>query len=307
MTDPKRSEASPRKLALGSAQFGLDYGISNRTGRTPLDVARAIVERALSQGLDLIDTAPGYGVSEEILGRVLERVLERDVPRIVTKTPHFPEERITREHASTLRESLATSLDRLKRDRVYGLLIHAADDLRKPGGEHLYQAMCDLRHEGLVERVGASLYTVDQLRDLRSRYELDLLQVPINVLDQRLLRSGELDALSDGGVEIHARSVFLQGALLMEVDDLPSVFNRHRASLKRYRALLHDRGWSPVEAALGFVLALTPVDRVVCGVNTLEQWEELARVSPRAIDASQLFDFGIADERALNPSRWNGS
>jgi len=109
-----------------------------------------------------------------------------------------------------------------------------------------------------------------------------------------------------GSRRAHGRS---QSLLLIfaSVDDLPSVFNRHRASLKRYRALLHDRGWSPVDAALGFVLALTPVDRVVCGVNTLEQWEELARVSPRAIDASQLFDFGIADERVLNPSRWNGS
>ncbi len=288
------------KLALGTVQFGLDYGISNQQARTSLEEARFIVDRGLDVGLDLLDTAPAYGVSEAVLGRILgDRT-----PRIVTKTPQFRGEWIGREDGRLLRESLLRSLEHLRRDRVYGLLVHAADDLLKPGGESLYATMVHLREEGLVQRLGVSVYTREQLDRIRARYDIEVVQVPVNVLDQRLLHSGVLDSLSEAGVEVHARSAFLQGALLMDGEALPSCFSKHRAHMAQYRAFISDRGWSPVQAALGFVLALPQVDRVVCGVNNLTQWQELMEVTGQSIDGSTLLGFGIEDETTLDPSRW---
>ena len=296
----RASGRSPLKLALGTVQFGLDYGISNRQAQTSLEEARSIVDRGLDAGLDLLDTAPGYGVSEAVLGEILgDRA-----PRIVTKTPQFRRQRIERKDGRLLRESLFRSLEHLRRERVYGLLVHAADDLLKPGGEWLYATMVDLREEGLVQRLGVSVYTQEQLDRVRARHDIQIVQVPVNVLDQRLLHSGVLDSLSRSGVEVHARSAFLQGALLMDGENLPACFSKYRDHFAEYRTFISDRGWSPVQAALGFVLALPQVDRVVCGVNNLAQWQELIQVTRQSIESSDLCRFGLDDEAALNPSRW---
>ena len=288
------------KLALGTVQFGLDYGISNRQAQTSLEEARSIVDRGLDAGLDLLDTAPAYGVSEAVLGEILA---DR-TPRIVTKTPQFPGRRIEREDGRLLRKSLLRSLERLRQDQVYGLLVHAANDLLKPGGERLYATMVDLREEGLVQRLGVSVYTHEQLDRVRARHEIQVVQVPVNVFDQRLLHSGALDSLSRSGVEVHARSAFLQGAILMDGEALPSCFSKYRDHVAEYHAFISDRGWSGVQAALGFVLALPQVDRVVCGVNNLQQWQELIEVTTQSIDSSELRRFSLDDETTLDPSKW---
>lgn len=286
--------AGLRRLGVGTAQFGLDYGVSNKGGRTPGEEAGRILSRAYEAGLRVIDTAADYGVSEETLGTAAK---DWSGWRVVTKTARPG-------GAPQVEPSLRASLRRLRLGSVDGLLAHHAEDLLGAAGSGVYSELRRLKEQGLVRRIGSSVYTGDQIDALLSRYELDLVQVPFSVLDQRLISGGHLRRLKDRGIEIHARSVFLQGALLMAPQDLPPALAAARAHLERYRRRLAELRLSPVEAALGFALSIPEIDVAVCGMESLAQLEELVRAASRRADFQALAEFALDDARIVNPALW---
>lgn len=288
------------KLGLGTVQFGLDYGISNSAGRTLPAEVREILSLAASKGLLVLDTAAGYGRSEEVLGECsdLTRLF-----RIVTKTPAFGGGSTGGSNCDRLGATFRESLRRLRRQQVYGLLAHQADDLLAPGGERLVEAMLDLKARGLVEKVGASVYNGAQIDALVGRFPIDIVQLPLSVLDQRLLASGHIGALKRAGVEIHVRSIFLQGLLLMPLERLPEYFEPARAHLRRYLAFLQSRGMTPMQAALGFALGVPEVDHVILGVNTRQQLHEILSQEPAPVDV-EWREFALDMAPMVDPSQW---
>ena len=288
------------KIALGTAQFGFDYGVSNVLGQTTQEEAQHILHSARKYGVDVIDTAPLYGTSEEVLGGILAE----DYGQIVTKTIQFQNNKLTGEDAANLLSSFEQSLKSIRRTKLYGLLVHDADDLLKSGGQFLYDALVQLKEQGSVDKIGVSLYTGAQIDRILDQYHVDIIQLPINIFDQRLILGGQLLRLKEHGVEIHARSVFLQGLLLMEPNSLPSYFDPIKKHLETYHAFIVEHGLSPVQAALGFACSLDEIDRVVCGVNTNSQWLELIAASHHIVNTSQLSKFAINDALMLDPSNW---
>lgn len=289
------------KLGLGTVQFGLDYGISNSAGRTPPREVRAILELAAAEGVRVLDTAPAYGRSEEVLGQSMSAA---DDFAIVTKTPEFHGGTITASHADLLRRTFGESLRKLRRPRLYGLLAHHADDLLAPGGERLMQAMLELKQQGLVSKVGASVYNGLQIDAIMQRHAIDLVQLPLSVLDQRLLASGHLRKLKQAGVEVHARSVFLQGLLLMPVANLPRYFDPLRSHLANYHAYLEAAGIPPMRAALDFALGLAEVDHVILGVNSRLQLQEILSQQAGGGTVADWRRFAFGDAAMLDPSQW---
>lgn len=283
------------KLGLGTVQFGLDYGVSNTGGRTPADEARRILEYAASVGIQVLDTSPSYGASEQVLGTI------STVPqpfKVVTKT---------RPHVSTpieLRTDFEESLRRLSRSSVYGLLAHRSSDLLSGNGEAVYEELLRLKEKGLVEKIGVSVYAAAEIDALLEKYSIDLLQIPFNVLDQRLLFSGHLHRAKEKGIEIHARSIFLQGLLLMPPESLNDNFKSIEDHLKSYRRFIAERGLTPVSAALGFALKVPEIDVVLCGVNTLSQLEQIVGAALSNANVLEFGKFAIHEERLLNPALW---
>ena len=294
------TEGVGMKIGLGTAQFGMDYGISNPDGKTPEPEVKRILQAAAVRGIRIIDTAALYRDSEGVLGNTLPADHDFD---IVTKTPRFSKGRITREDLDLLEEAFLRSLVSLKRSSVYGLLLHDAADPLAENGQALVERMEELRDRGLVKKIGVSVYDSRQIDGILERYRIDLVQVSLNVLDQRLLRNGRLAALKYRGIEVHARSAFLQGLLLMEFDRLPPHFSSVKPHLKKYHEFMAREGLTAVEAALGFVLGLDEVDVVVCGVNTCRQLDEICGVAARR-DREMFGKFAIDDETILNPSLW---
>lgn len=288
------------KLALGTVQFGSNYGVSNRTGATSTEEARAIVELARQKKIDIIDTAPAYGESEAVLGKILLP----DFGRVITKTPSFYGDTITSNDAHTLKEVFFASLDKLGRESVYGLLMHGAADLLKPGAEHLFGAMKELRNEGRVIKIGVSVYNGGQIDRILERFAIDLIQLPLNAIDQRLIAGGQLVNLKQKGVEIHARSAFLQGLLLMDQHSWPAYFAPYYPLLRRFHDIVTDLALTPLQAALGFVQSVPEVDYVVCGVNTLAQWRELVAAADARIDIRQFSTVRCDDPNLIDPSQW---
>lgn len=286
------------KLGLGTAQFGIDYGISNKDGRTPKDEVRRILDYAATAGIQVLDTSPSYGVSEQVLGDV---AADPQRFKVVTKT------RPQVSSASELRTDAQESLRRLSRSSIYGLLLHRSSDLLSRNGAELYAELVRLKEQGLVEKIGVSVYSAAEIDAVLERYSIDLLQIPVNVLDQRLLVSGHLHMAKERGIEIHARSVFLQGLLLMLPTSLKGNFKSIEDHLRSYGRFIAERGLTPVSAALGFVLQVPEIDVVLCGINTRKQLEEIlvAVLAGQAnVDIQEFSKFAINEEQLLNPALW---
>ena len=288
------------KLGLGAVQIGLNYGISNKNGKTSEEEVAEILAVAACQNIRIIDTAPLYGTSEEVLGRKLPKIHDFHV---VTKTISIGSTAITSSHVKLLEETFFRSIKKLQASSVYALLVHHANDLLAYSGELIMEKMLELKHQGFIEKVGASVYTSIQIEKILRRYPIDIMQLPVNVMDQRLIQGGYLKELKAAGVEIHARSVFLQGVLLMDPDSLPAHFNTVKPHLKHYRNSIRERGFSPVRAALGFVIGLPEIDFVICGVNDHKQLQELCAIHA-IYDADEFRSFAIEDETILNPTLW---
>ena len=291
------------KIGLGTVQFGQNYGVSNKQGITPEDEVREILTFAWEHGVTLMDTAALYGTSEEVLGRSIPPHASF---KIVTKTATFQNTKITKKDAARLKETFRRSLDKLKQPKLYGLLVHHAVDLLKEGGQYLWEAMQELKDMGLVQKIGASLYSPQELNHLLEKYTPDIVQAPINVFNQRMIQNGHLQHFNRLGVEIHTRSVFLQGLLLMSPEELPVHFNSIRNLMLQYREVLQKQNIDPLEAALKFVYQQPEIDNIIVGVNNQLHLEEIIKVV-RNIETIGNLDFSgyaVQDESIINPSLW---
>lgn len=307
------------RLALGSAQFGLDYGISNTGGQTPPEEVARILRVAYEGGLQCIDTAHLYGSSEKVLGEALRQLDselegpyddEEEAPLFLTvsKTPKFSASSLREADGKALVKACRQSLKALGGSQLYGLLVHDADDLLKPGSEYLYDALYELKDDGLVVNVGASVYDARQIDALMERLPLDLLQVPLSVFDQRLLHSGHLRALNGAGIEIHARSVFLQGVAFFSPDVLPAAVADLRPQVEALHQLAKKFQVSPALLALKFCLAQPEINQVICGVNTAAQLQNLVgwanHPGVAGLPPAWWETMAAKDEALINPARW---
>ncbi len=257
---PTATRALTQRLALGTAQFGLAYGLNNRAGQPSTSAVAEMLTAAQTAGLTLLDTAAAYGDSEARLG---ELVSDSPTFSLITKLPAGPPAQVTRD--------LAASLARLRRPQLYGVLFHAFGPLQAEPAA--WQALQAARAAGQVARIGVSLYHPHEANWLLAQgWDVDLVQVPYNVLDQRF--AAVLPHLAARGVEVHVRSAFLQGLLLREPATLPAFFQPLAPKLHLLRNLTEEAG-VPLPAALLLFAAYAPgVARAVIGVDSVANLHE---------------------------------
>jgi len=289
------------KIGLGTVQFGMPYGVSNTMGMTGEDEVRRILDYAALQGIRMLDTAASYGESEKVLGRLLPAGTSFQV---VTKTAPVKSDCVDDQAVASIGQIFERSLDNLHRDSVYGLLVHQAKELMKQGGERLASWLMEQKSSGKTAKVGASVYDRETLDMILENYAIDLVQVPLNILDQRLLADGYLSELKAAGIEIHVRSAFLQGLLLMHPEEMPPYFSGIKGHMVKLRNFMDEQGFSSIEAAIGFVSSIKEVDSVICGVNTLAQLEEIVACSGTEVSAELCQRFAITDKEIIDPSQW---
>ena len=294
LTGGPTGPAMASRLALGTVQFGIPYGVSNSGGQVPAALAERILATAAEAGIDTLDTASAYGDSEAVLGAI-------GVARwkVVTKLPPLPPG--TSDPTDWVMREVEASLQRLRVDRLAGLMLHRSGDLTGAAADSIHAAMIRLRDQGIVGRIGYSIYAPAELDALFARYPADLVQAPLNVVDRRLDTSGWLRRLDEAGVEIHTRSAFLQGLLLMRPEARPPAFARWNATFDAWDRAHQGQA---LATALGFALSHGQVDRVIVGVTSPDELAEIvaaARMSPQPVPASLSSD----DEDLVNPARWN--
>jgi len=291
------------KLALGTVQFGMTYGIKNKHGKTPLSQVSKILETAYNNNITFLDTAFSYGESEKALGSSLGEG-GRDW-KIVTKTPHFSKDIISDVEINYFVESFNTSLLNLGKERVYALMIHACDDLFKVGGERLFNELEKLKLSGLVDKIGVSVYKEQQVESLLNNFDIDIIQVPINVFDQRLLIGGHLERLKERKVEIHARSVFLQGLLLMPLKSIPLYFEPIIQKLYKFDRMALELSTDRLSLALKFVNNVKEIDKIVVGVDSVFQLKQIIDSIKTGLEPVEFDELIVNDSRFINPSFWS--
>ncbi|MEJ0024645.1 MAG: aldo/keto reductase [Rhizomicrobium sp.] len=283
------------RLGLGTVQFGQAYGISNAAGRVSADDVAAILRRAAEAGLRTLDTAAGYGEAEGVLGALADVAVPL---RIVTKTISL------KNGLDAVVARARQSVDKLRRRPVDLLLVHAAADLAGADGDALWSALLGLRDEGLFGGVGISAYVSDDPVALARRFHPAAMQIPFSLLDQRLLLTGALAAIKDMGVEIHARSIFLQGLLFLGDQKFPPKLRAAAPHLAGLRARIADAGSTPLAAALAFALGRPEIDVALVGVTSLREFEEILDAAARPAPAIDWSACALDDDVVLTPSLW---
>lgn len=282
------------KLSLGTAQLGMDYGISNEAGRPDGDTARQLLLRAVDAGLDSIDTAPAYGESERTIGQLLPTAGNI---RLMTKT-------LPGSDVPGVVDRFHRSLANLGVESVDALLVHDCAALTDPHSTGFAESLVGLRDEGLVKKLGVSVYDPGDIESARALLPIEVVQLPLNALDQRFLVGGTISALAAGGIEVHVRSIFLQGLLLLEPDRLPPSLAVATPALAAFRDACVREGVSNLEGALGFAAGIDELQSVVVGVNSVPELDECILAARRlpAIDYERL---AIDDRAVIDPRGWH--
>lgn len=295
-------KAKPSRLALGTVQLGMEYGIANQSGRPSRQEAFSILDAAWQSGVNTLDTAPAYGESEGLLGEWISG--SGASPLVVTKLsglgPGVPPGKVKDLHLSQAR----ASLERLRLGRLYAILLHEPADLYSHS-DAVGESLEALKTEGLAEHVGVSICTSLEWRDLSGRPDIDIFQVPINLFDHRFIASDG----GDGRKALLARSCFLQGLFFLDPKVAEAKVPGSGEPLVRLRELSASTGVSMRRLAVGFVLAQPGVESVVVGVESRKQLlQNLEAASDGALEpglvSSIRSEFTRLPPRLLDPSKW---
>ena len=285
------------RIALGTAQFGLDYGISNSSGKVKKKETVSLIKLAKDYNINTLDTAKVYGESEKILG-------ELDVAHfnIITKLPPIPKD--IRNMRLFVNNSIKDSLKKLKTSKVYGLLLHKSSDLLEANGNELFQAISDLKSKGIVKKIGISIYDPAELEKIFSTFKIDIIQIPINIIDRRIYNTGWLKKLYEANIEIHARSIFLQGLLLLPKKKIPAKFKRWSNLTDKWHFKLEEKKNSALQICLSFIFSMPYIKYIILGVENTNHLKNIISTKLVKINNKDWQFIECDDENLINPSNW---
>ena len=285
------------RIVLGGAQLGLPYGILNDGETLSREEVARILDTAVDLGIDSIDTAIAYGQSESIIGETSQNRF-----KIISKLPPLPVD------ISNVSEWVHTqvqgSLSRLKSSSLDALLLHRPQDLTGAQGAELYAAIGSLMAEKMIHRFGVSIYSPDDLEGIIDTFDIQVVQAPLNVFDRRIL--GVTDQLSALNIEVHARSVFLQGVLIANPKNRPQRFKPWSEHFALFDEWVRSSGVSAMACCLGFALQQPGIAKLVIGTTSAKSLDEIMNSIPNSVlEAPTHLQSSV--EQLIDPRFWNAA
>jgi aryl-alcohol dehydrogenase-like predicted oxidoreductase len=291
-------------FVLGTVQLGMKYGIANQLGRPSQEVANNIVETAWKKGITEFDTAQGYGQSEETLGKAFKALEINSKVKVISKLSP----QLDLENSSAIEIALDDSLLKLGLKKLFGLMLHREELLEK-WNHGLHNVLKGLTEAGKVDFFGVSVYSPVMANKALNTNGIDFVQLPSNVLDRRFEDAGVFKLAEEKGKKIHIRSVFLQGLILMNPNELPPNLYHVKPILKQLDQFCLEYSVTRQELALGYVKASYPHNKLVFGAespgqveNNVDCWKK--NIPEELVNAVQRTFVGIS-ENILNPALWN--
>ena len=282
-------------IILGTASLGTAYGIANGSEKISTRKALDLLTSASNLGINKLDTAPSYLNSHQIIG---EHHLTNEKFSTYTKIP----ESVNLNLESCL-DSVQKSIKDLRVERLEAVYFHSFSKLMGCNLLDAQKAIEGILSSGLVSKVGASVYTENEIIQINEKFPtIKLFQVPENIADRRLLKSRKIKELSESGYEFHVRSVFLQGLLLMKDSDLPNFFQEARERINQFRDYAEKINVSLVELCMNYSASIDWATSVVVGANSLKQITEVASFTKTELDFVDFPD--CLQEKFLDPRNW---
>ena len=287
-------------LSLGCAQFGMNYGFTNTRGKVDQDEVRKIIDLAIKNNIYSFDTAQSYGNSEEVLGKFLPK--SKNI-KIMTKFLNTKNISYETKDVNTWENNFQKSLNNLKTSQIDSFLIHSTKDLKKNGKEILEDWLDSLINRKLVKRLGISIYSTSDLDNI-SLKRISLIQMPISLYDQRLIKNKTCQELFDKDISIHARSIFFQGLLFSNYKKWPNVISEKFKS-HHFRLLNQLNKESILELTLNFVNSYKFIESALIGVTSLEELKQIITIKNNLnLIKKDFYDFAWDNDDDLDPRLW---
>jgi aryl-alcohol dehydrogenase-like predicted oxidoreductase len=285
------------RIVLGGAQLGLPYGILNGGETLSREEVARILDTAVDHGIDSIDTAIAYGHSESIIGEISQNRF-----KIISKLPPLPVD--ISNVSEWVYSQVQGSLSRLKCTSLDALLLHRPQDLTGAQGVELYAAIESLMAEKMIHRFGVSIYSPDDLEGIIDTFEIHVVQAPLNVFDRRIL--GVTDQLSALNIEVHVRSVFLQGVLITNPKDRPQRFEPWSEHFALFDEWVRSSGLSAMACCMGFALQQPSIAKLVIGTTSAKSLDEIMTSTPNSVlEVPTHLQSSV--EQLIDPRFWNAA
>jgi len=279
------------KYIIGTANFGSNYGLLKK--KVSKNEVVKILRLAKKLKIDFIDTANFYGNAEKILGKSncknFKYITKIKISKSFIQNPNY------------MRRLILNSIKNLKINRIYGVLIHNPFFLKTDSKKNILNTLEKLQQEGYIKKIGASIYEEKEIKFLLKNFKLDIVQLPHSIFDRRFSSTGIMKKLKRRGVEIHIRSIFLQGALLRKKKSLK--FNKWNKLFDNFEKWLKNKGISNLQACVKFVISQKNIDKIVIGVDSANQLSEISKINKRK---NLIFPKFIPhnEKKLVNPKYW---
>lgn len=282
------------KLSIGTAQFGLNYGICNNEGIVKENDVKKIFNFCKLNKIKFIDTAQGYGKSHNVIGSLNLKNF-----KIITKISE-----INYTVNSDLEKSLILQINKilkeLKVNKVYGLLIHNSKLLKGESGKQIYEILNKIKGKKFL-KLGVSVYSKKELNYLLKKFDIDIVNIPLSIANDDFNQKNYLSKLKKAGIEIHVRSIFLQGLLLSDYKNLPLKFRKNKFFLDWFK-WLKKNNYNKLDVSLNFIKNIENIDKIIIGIDNFNQLKDIV------ISYKKNFKFKFKKFNQYkifkNPSRW---
>ena len=246
-----------------------------------------------------MDTASAYGDAEKIIGEIA-----KGNKRIITKIGIESQDTEEEQLRDKIRANIERSYEDLGSKRLEGVLVHDPNNLQ--GREHSYgwDTLVKMKEEGYMKKIGISVYNPRQAKLLAKIYKPDIIQLPFNVFDKRAANSGILKSLKDNGIEIHARSMFLQGLLLMNIESINSYFNPWMSNIRNWHDYCSRNKLTLLEGAVTNAMAEINIDKFIVGIENNNQLEQIIDATKCTVKEYYERTYSKNDEKLIDPSKW---
>lgn len=290
------------RIVIGTAQFGLNYGITNKTGKVDLEEVISILDLASQHGITVLDSASSYGNSEEVIGKAVQALGKAKNFSVITK--------IYLESFEDIRTQVYSQIEKTLMDlngiNLHSLMIHQGHQLLNCH-DKLISVLADAKREFSIPKIGSSVYDLAELMKVSELMPLEIIQIPYNVLNQNIVKGRFIADLKIKGCEVHARSIFLQGSLLASKDEQPEFLKKFPNEMNKYYNHLEISHLTALEFNLFHALGNPYLDSLVLGVISVEQLQEIIEAfeKSKSITVLDLKDLNSTNENLINPAKWN--
>jgi aryl-alcohol dehydrogenase-like predicted oxidoreductase len=292
------------EILLGTAQWGLDYGVANTVGKIKQNEINKIIEYCLQNRINFFDSARDYGNSEEIIGKLNKKYSGQI--RTVSKIKNFNLKNIDFDKKK-IRELILLTHKNTFQNCIEGMLIHDDFLVNHKYFNNLWQVLIELKNDGKIKKIGFSTYRNNFDKKILEKYKPDIVQLPYNVYDQSRSNNGFFKKLKDKNIEIHVRSVFLQGLLILNYKKLNSAFSNIIEHQKKMHHFFKNNGMSVIEGCLKIVVQNKYIDKIILGCDNVLQLKEIHQAFLKVTNLSKNINFKkfmISDKKIINPTLW---